>query len=79
MSYIPLKLNLDKALLLNHYRKIGVQICVHIVLPPVQRVCINLIRSAEAYNASNGANKVDTSIAGSKSYILIYNMSIMAQ
>jgi hypothetical protein len=59
--------------------KSGYQICVQLVLIFVQRDCINLIQSAEAYNASNGANKVDTSITGPKSYILIYNMSIMAQ
>ena len=39
------------------------QICVHLVLISVQHVCINIIRSADAFKASNGAHKVDTSIA----------------
>ena len=46
---------------------------------PVQYDYLYLIQSAEAFNDSNGANKVDTSVAGDKTIILIYNMSILTQ
>ena len=49
--------------------------CTH----PVQYDYLYLIRSAEAFNDSNGANKADTSMAGDNTIILIYNMSILTQ
>ena len=49
--------------------------CTH----PVQYDYLYLIRSAEAFNDSNGTNKVDTSMAGDYTIILVYNMSILTQ
>ena len=52
-SSVPLKLNLDRSLLSNGFRKFVFQISVQPVLFPVQRVYTYLYRSAEAYNGSN--------------------------
>ena len=49
--------------------------CTH----PVQYDYLYLIRSAEAFNDSNGANKADTLLAGDYTIILMYNMSILTQ
>ena len=46
---------------------------------PVQYDYLYLIRSAEAFNDSNGTNKFNTSMAGDKTIILMYNMSILTQ
>ena len=62
-SYIPLKINLDIPLLRNQCWKFGIQISVQLVLISVKPVCINLIQSVNVFNASNGAHKVNASMA----------------
>ena len=79
MIYISLNNNLDIPLSRYHRRKLSIKIAVQIVLVIVQLLYCNLIRSAEAYNAFNGANKVDFLIAGDERIILIYNMSTLTQ